>query len=130
MRLTTNALWKIPLGGKRLLQTELFYIDSEQGFLVKGRTPETSETFHVVFKTTKLPIFLTERERGKKGLTKWNWKRGQRLVKVGATVTNPQALIKQKRNFPISCVQGCAENRLCRERGECDLIVLPRSCSR
>ena len=49
---------------------------------------------------------------------------------VGATVINPQALIKQKRNLPFSGIQGCAVNSLCRERGDWDLTVLPRSCSR
>lgn len=60
-----------------------------------------AETFHVVFKTMKLPIFLTEREREKKSLTKCKEKGGERLAGVGAKGINSWGSNKIEEEFSL-----------------------------
>lgn len=72
VRLTTTPLWKIPLGGKSpTSQAVLYWLRARVPGKGKDsrdfkKEKKNSETFHLVFKTIQLPIFLPERGRRKR----------------------------------------------------------------
>lgn len=113
-------------GGKFHLVGNVFYKPScliliyskDRGKGKNSRDFKKKKTFHLVFKTIKLPIFLTEK-REEKGLIECNWKQGKHLScwdggGGGGHSNQSSGSYKVEKEFSFFlCSHGCAGNSFC-----------------